>query len=173
MLKYFIRMKIENPYKIRKLKFFDIFEVWSMYKSSSKELKEYFMLAHNLKNFLLRFIFKRMDGFVCLNEKKIIGFVFLFYLRKKDVKTLGIMVKEDYQGKGIGRRLMSAILKNQNKVRLGIVKSNKKAINLYKSFGFKETKKSNLAIFDRKFFVGYLHKKDLFNSIANLLKEKV
>ena len=37
---------------------------------------------------------------------------------------------------------------------------------------FKETKKPDLAIFDKKDFVGYLHKKDLLNSISNLLKEK-
>jgi len=37
---------------------------------------------------------------------------------------------------------------------------------------FKETKKTNLAIFDRKELCGYLYKKDLLNSISNLLKEK-
>ena len=132
------KMKIENSYKIRKLKLFDLFGVWSMY-NNSKEVKKTFMLAHNFRNFFLRFIFRRTYGFICLNEKEIIGFVFLFYLTKDDVKTLGIMVKEGYQGKSIGKKLMSAILKNQNKVRLDVIKGNKKAINLYKSFGFKET----------------------------------
>ncbi|NGX34340.1 MAG: hypothetical protein K1060chlam1_00692, partial [Candidatus Anoxychlamydiales bacterium] len=37
---------------------------------------------------------------------------------------------------------------------------------------FKETKKSNLKVFDRKSFVGYLYKKDLLDFISNLLKEK-
>ncbi|NGX63449.1 MAG: Glycine betaine/carnitine/choline transport ATP-binding protein OpuCA [Candidatus Anoxychlamydiales bacterium] len=38
---------------------------------------------------------------------------------------------------------------------------------------FKETKKSNIAIFDKKTFLGFLHRKDLLNFISNLLKEKV
>ncbi len=37
---------------------------------------------------------------------------------------------------------------------------------------FKETKKSTLAIFDKKDFLGYLDKRDLLNFISNLLKEK-
>lgn len=136
------KIKTESSYKIRKLKFFDIFKVWSMYKNNSKELEKTFMLAHNLRNFLFRFIFRRTHGFICLNKKEVIGFVFLFYLREEDIKTLGIMVKKDYQGKGIGKKLMSTILKNENKVRLDVVRGNKKAINLYKSFGFKEISES-------------------------------
>jgi len=123
---------------IRKLKLKDILGVYSMYKNSSEELRRAFTLSRNLRNFLLRFIFRRMKGFVCLNKKEIVGVVFLHYLRAKDDKTLGIMVKENYQGRGIGKKLMSTILKNQNKVRLDVCEDNKKAIKLYKDFGFKE-----------------------------------
>ena len=128
--------------KIRKLKLKDTLKVYYMYKNSSEELRRTFTLSRNLRNFLLRFIFRRMNGFVCLNGKEIVGFVFLSYLRIKDDKTLGIMVKEGYQGRGISKKLMSTILKNQNKVRLDVLEDNKKAINLYKSFGFKETNRA-------------------------------
>lgn len=38
---------------------------------------------------------------------------------------------------------------------------------------FKETKLSDIAIFDRKKIIGILQKQDLLNSVSNLLKEKV
>jgi len=129
-----------NPI-VRKLKLRDLLGVYSMYKNSSEELREVFTLSRNFRNFLLRFILRRMKGFVCLNEKEIVGVVFLHYSRSqgKNDKTLGIMVRENYQGRGISKKLMSAILKNQNKVKLEVREYNKKAVNLYKSFGFEES----------------------------------
>ncbi|GAG24405.1 unnamed protein product [marine sediment metagenome] len=112
-----------------------------MYENSSKELREVFTLSRNFRNFLIRFILRRMNGFICLNEKEIVGVVFLHYSRSqgKNDKTLGIMVKENHQRRGIGKKLMYAILKNQNKVMVDVREYNKKAIKFYKSFGFKES----------------------------------
>ncbi len=131
-------MKTENSYEIKKLNFFYVFRVWSMYKNSSEKVKSTFILARNFRNFFLRFIFKRTYGFMCLDGKEVVGFVFLFFLRARDVKTLGIMVKEGHQGKGIGKKLIYVMLKNHDKVRLEVIRANEKAVNLYKSCGFKE-----------------------------------
>lgn len=55
---------------------------------------------------------------------------------------MGIMVGKEYQGKGIGKALMGALLDLSDnwlmlvRVELGVFTDNEKAINLYKSFGF-------------------------------------
>ncbi len=56
--------------------------------------------------------------------------------------VLGICVKKEFRGMGLGRRLMEAALnKSKGKfeiVELDVFSVNKRAIKLYKEFGFKE-----------------------------------
>lgn len=57
---------------------------------------------------------------------------------------LGIMVRDDYQGRGIGRRLMESLLDladnwlDLRRVELEVLADNDRAIQLYKSLGFEE-----------------------------------
>ena len=77
-----------------------------------------------------------------IKEDKIIGYLdySLIYDR---MEIDNIKVEEEYQGKGIGTKLMSylvsiAIEKKVNNITLEVRKSNDKAIHLYKKFGFHE-----------------------------------
>lgn len=122
--------------KIRKLKFGDILKVYNMYKNSSKRTKELFQprILSNPFYFFGFFIFQKMTAFVTLNNKEIIGFIYITHLKKN---VLGMMVKDNYQGQGIGKKLMEVILRNQKEVYLDVLENNKNAIKLYKNFGFK------------------------------------
>ena len=56
--------------------------------------------------------------------------------------SIGIMVHKEFQGKGVGTKLMEALIDITDnwlmlvRVELGVFTDNEKAINLYKKFGF-------------------------------------
>jgi len=66
--------------------------------------------------------------------------------RQSHIGILGISIRKDYRGIGLGKYLMKEILKLAKKelkpgpkiIRLSVFPSNKPAIQLYKKFGFKE-----------------------------------
>ena len=134
--------------RIEKLKFKDVEKVLKMYSESSKDLKQKFLnpgvltsklgLLHlylsatPLKQFLLC----QITSLVAKRGDEIVGFVYI-NKHRKNKKDLGIVVKEGYQGKKIGDRLMSAILKNQDEVCISVLNDNEKAIKLYEKHGFK------------------------------------
>jgi len=67
------------------------------------------------RNLLLRFYLPIYMPIVAISERKeIAGFAYLFVKRRffrKDVQdSLGIVVKKNHEGKGIGSRLMSVLL---------------------------------------------------------------
>lgn len=62
--------------------------------------------------------------------------------RRRHVGRLGIMVRTDWQGKGIGRKLLAKIIDLSDnwlmlkRIELTVFAENEEAIRLYQSFGF-------------------------------------
>jgi len=62
--------------------------------------------------------------------------------RRRHVGEIGMMVRDDWQGKGIGTALMQAAVDladkwlNLSRLELGVFPDNEPAIKLYKKFGF-------------------------------------
>lgn len=80
-------------------------------------------------------------------EEKIIGVAGLTIFsnpRLRHSASMGIMVHNDYQNKGVGTALMKAVLDIADnwlmlvRVELGMFVDNTNAIHLYEKFGFKE-----------------------------------
>lgn len=74
-------------------------------------------------------------------EDKIVGFILL--RKKDDIGYLDqLFILNEYQGKGIGSKLMSEalpFLNDKKFVQLNVLKENSNAIRLYEKFGFKLT----------------------------------
>ena len=78
------------------------------------------------------------------------------------VAGLGIVLHEDYHGRGIGSKLMAALLDladnwlNLTRLELDVFCDNERAIALYKKFGFEiEGTKRKIAFRDGEFTDGY------------------
>lgn len=80
------------------------------------------------------------------SEQKVVGFVSLrtFSDRRAHVGSIGIFVHDDYQNRGIGSRLMAAIINlaenwlNLKRLELQVNTDNSSAIRLYEKFGFEK-----------------------------------
>ena len=87
---------------------------------------------------------------VAINTKnEVVGFAFIKIKEKLAnqgfIGDLGIVVKESYQGKGIGKKLMGHLIgyakkENIRRINLTVLTENLRAIKLYKSYGFTERK---------------------------------
>jgi len=83
--------------------------------------------------------------FVALADEKLVGQIGMFVdskARCSHVGAIGMMIHSDYQGKGIGSKLLEKILELADdylmlkRVELTVFTSNEAAINLYKKYGF-------------------------------------
>lgn len=88
-------------------------------------------------------------------EDKVVGVVGLSVMKNPRMKhsaSIGISVRQEFQGKGIGKRLMESILDLADnwlmliRVELGVIADNEIALKLYKSFGFEMEGKKKYAI---------------------------
>lgn len=79
------------------------------------------------------------------DDNKVLGIAGLHIFpnpRLKHSATLGILVHEDYQCKGVGKALMAAIIDLSDnwlmlkRIELGVLEGNDRALKLYESFGF-------------------------------------
>jgi ribosomal protein S18 acetylase RimI-like enzyme len=94
---------------------------------------------------------KKKRKIVCLAEAegKIVGICDIKMKDKREshVGGLGISVRKEYRGIGIGKRLMKTTLNLAKRrlrpkiIRLSVFENNKIAQNLYKKFGFKKVAK--------------------------------
>ena len=155
-----------NPIVIRELKLQDIPELYKMYRSLSEESKRFFhpfpervvsassfltwiplalSCIRSLRRILLRISSSLAYISVCsLYSDKLIGFAFIRF-RSRLYGNLGIVVRDDFQGMGVGSRLMHYLIilarrEGIKRVRLTVLADNYKAIKLYEKFGFKKTR---------------------------------
>jgi len=82
--------------------------------------------------------------------------------RRRHVGEIGMMVRDDWQGKGIGTALMQAIVDladkwlNLYRLELDVYTDNEPAIKLYKKFGFEiEGRRVGMAFRDGQFIDSY------------------
>lgn len=84
-------------------------------------------------------------GLVAEVDGKVVAHAGMFWgtrPRTRHVASLGMMVHDDYQGLGIGKRLMAALVDaadnwfNLVRVELEVYSDNERAIKLYEQFGF-------------------------------------
>jgi len=64
-------------------------------------------------------------------------------LTENDFPSIGICVRNGYQGRGLGREFMNYLITEAKKMekkglRLNVYKDNERAYSLYKKLGFKE-----------------------------------
>jgi len=111
--------------------------MFSVIKLSSETLSEHY--NPNLFNYFYETF---PNGFwVCEINHKIIGYIVGVKLNNEIAKILMISVSNLYQNRSIGSKLLTTflgeiILHNIKKVELEVKKTNLKAINFYKRFGF-------------------------------------
>jgi len=81
---------------------------------------------------------------VAVANREVIGFAYLKILDSKRLSaSLGILIKEEFRGKGIGSKLMEKLIKfgcreSIEKISLTVLVDNAIAVHMYKKYGFKE-----------------------------------
>ncbi|MCU7497541.1 MAG: GNAT family N-acetyltransferase, partial [Ignavibacteria bacterium] len=92
---------------------------------------------------------------VAETDGKVIGMIGLHVFknaRQRHIASLGMMVRTEYQGKGIGKKLMESILDLADnwlmlvRIELDVTEDNERAVNLYRSFGFEIEGKKKYSI---------------------------
>ncbi len=92
---------------------------------------------------------------VAETDGKVIGMIGLHVFknaRQRHIASLGMMVRTEYQGDGIGKKLMESILDLADnwlmlvRIELDVTENNERAINLYRSFGFEIEGKKKYSI---------------------------
>jgi len=163
--------KSEQKYLIRELQFSDFYSLNKMYDSLSEESKLFFhpgFLGFRYISFgwfigqielffsttnPIRKVLLSIMPFLCflplvtINQKgEIIGFAYLKIRKglssKKFQAELGIGIKDEYQGLGLGSKLMEELItfgleENVKKIRLTVLAHNERGIRLYEKYGFK------------------------------------
>jgi len=132
---------------VERIRFSEIRVIRHLYRSSSEKLKQDFnsptiftnrkwLLFTYLSHTPIRKILPaRVHVFVAKSGGEIVGFCYI--TEKGNQRNLGIMVKEGYQGKGIGDKLMNTALVGMEDVTLSVMYSNERAKSLYRKYGFK------------------------------------
>jgi len=155
--------KFKSEYLIIRVpKISDIVKLINCYHYLSERTKRFFHpFPENRFNFtwiilslsclktIRRLLLKIVPRFVYLSlcsiyMNELVGFAFI-KLANRFYGELGIFVRDDCQGMGIGTKLMDRLIKMAKKegikkVRLTVLADNYRAIRLYEKFGFKKIK---------------------------------
>jgi len=143
--------------KIRNATFKDIKELSDLASRTYSETFGYTMTADELKKVLSKTrskkyfasVLNRDSLFIAEENDRLIGYIQFGKVEISSVKATGqdrelkrIYIDKSYQGKGVGKKLMNAMLespdmKNANNIYLDVWAKNKKAIGLYLKYGFK------------------------------------
>jgi GNAT superfamily N-acetyltransferase len=155
-------------YKVicRELRLSDLPKLYRMYTYLSEETKKYFhpfpekiFSVASLNTWVplalssikpLRKILRKLLPFsvyisiCCLCSNEITGFAFI-RLRNGHYGSLGIVIRDEFQGMGIGSKLMDYLItlarrEGLRKIRLTVLADNYRAIKFYEKFGFKKTR---------------------------------
>ena len=81
---------------------------------------------------LMREALPQAEVFIYQKETKIIAFIGL-----EDDYIAGLFVKDGYQAQGIGKKLLSRVKQDHDKLTLSVYAKNKKALNVYLKENFK------------------------------------
>lgn len=104
--------------------------------ASHTPLKKLLLLLHFKYVYFIKGVFDY--------DNNLLGFASIVlhgYIQNKLTSRLAIAVRDDYQGRGLGTMLLKEIISEAktnkiDSIRLDVVSSNKKAVELYKKFGF-------------------------------------
>jgi len=125
--------------EIRKVQLSDLDEIYKIEQENFIHCwsKEFIQFNIQLPEYIRKF-------YVAVKENKIVGYI-VCWLSDKTAHIYNISIKKEVQNLGIGSCLLEYLLEELKKdgfktVILEVRKSNSKAINLYKKFGFAEVK---------------------------------
>ena len=142
--------QILSEITISRLKITEIAKVKDLYDSSSDALKEKMLGAWPLTSRLGMihlvlsvtpfkfFLLFEIKPFIAKKGGEILGFGYIIKKKHKHENLLGIFIREDVHGKGIGKRLLSTLLEGEDEVILNVAMTNTNAIGLYKKMNFHE-----------------------------------
>lgn len=130
---------------IRKVKLKDQFKIKSFFDSLSQKSNEFFNRTGQNRKQMDKYFLNQTDYFIPFLaelDSEPAGLLFLYNLNKS-VIWLSIGVADKFQGKGIGKKLMSyakkyALCNNKGGILLCVHPDNVKARNLYKKSGYEK-----------------------------------
>jgi len=115
------------------------------FREAISEENQYNFAPHNYSEETIRaYIERNKEGkdliYLAWADGKVIAYFFLWEF-DEPVPVLGIGVQDDYQGLGLGRKLMAVLLEDAAKagkegIALTVRPENKRAVHLYTSMGF-------------------------------------
>ena len=129
---------------IKRLDKEDVEAFYDFFKSLSEKTKNFFNPHPFDKETAQRLCEEKDENyerFVYYQEGKIVGYIFFSNL-KSEYPGIGICIRDGYQGKGLGKKLLSFLIESaEKKEKKGLVltvfKDNEKAFNLYRKMGFR------------------------------------
>ena len=104
-------------------------------------------LAYNKEHLLGYLRHRFVTTFIAEYDRQIIGFVLVVHHKREEyVHLVTLDVMPHYQGLGVGKWLLGAVLQmatsvKVEKIQLEVAVTNRKAIDLYRTFGFRITRR--------------------------------
>ncbi|RLE82615.1 MAG: hypothetical protein DRJ36_00405 [Thermoprotei archaeon] len=170
--KYVKRVTLRNGSKVtlRPLKKEDLNMLVDFFLNIGFETEKYFhpfpFTREQAEKIIRELDYEKFFPVVAVEEKerRIVGMVFLSPFKRGEVSSLGIGLRHDYRGLGLGSRLMEFIIEvakdyGVREIRLSVYADNCRAIALYCKFGFEVYEVRKKAVYlkwDGKYHTVYL-----------------